>query len=81
MLDLKSPQDRALLRRMLTRADVLVQNLAPGALDRMGLTAQVLQAEFPRLIVASIQGYGSDTAMRRCGPMTCWCRPKVGCVR
>lgn len=62
VLDLKSPADQTLLRRMLARADVLVQNLAPGALDRMGLTAQVLQAEFPRLIVASIQGYGSDTA-------------------
>jgi itaconate CoA-transferase len=49
VLDLKSPADQALLRRMLARADVLVQNLAPGALDRMGLTAPVLQAEFPRL--------------------------------
>lgn len=57
-LDLKAAGDMALLRRMLSRADVLVQNLAPGALDRLGLDAAALRALNPRLIVCSITGYG-----------------------
>lgn len=61
VLDLKSDGDLAVLRTMLGRADVLVQNLIPGALDRMGLSAEVLRDEFPHLIAVSILGYGQDT--------------------
>ena len=60
-LDLKSDADLALLCRLLDRADVLVQNLLPGSLARLGLTPEVLTQRFPRLIVASIVGYGQDT--------------------
>jgi itaconate CoA-transferase len=60
-LDLKSAPDLDLLHSMLGRADVLVQNLLPGSLARLGLTAEVLEQRYPRLIVASIVGYGQDT--------------------
>lgn len=61
VLDLKTPQDMAVLTAMLQRADVLVQNLIPGALARMGLDAISLRQRFPRLVVVSIVGYGQDT--------------------
>lgn len=61
VLDLKSDPDLRLLNEMLERADVLVQNLVPGALARMGLPPEILETRFPRLIVASINGYGQDT--------------------
>lgn len=60
VLDLKGA-DRELLFAMLERADVLVQNLIPGALARMGLTPEVIARRFPRLIAVSINGYGQDT--------------------
>lgn len=62
VLDLKAPGDRDLLHAMLARADVLVQNLAPGALARLGLTPEVIAAQYPQLIAVSITGYGQDTA-------------------
>ena len=61
-LDLKSEKDLALLHRMVEKADVLVQNLAPGAIDRLGLSKDALAARFPRLISAHIVGYGQDTS-------------------
>lgn len=60
VLDLKG-DDREVLFAILERADVLVQNLIPGALSRMGLTPEAIDARFPRLIAASINGYGQDT--------------------
>ncbi len=57
IVDLKSLTGRAFLDRMLPRIDVLVQNLAPGAADRLGLGDE-LAARHPRLISASISGYG-----------------------
>lgn len=62
VLNLKTDSDLALLMRMLARADVLVQNLAPGALDRLGLGKDVLMRDFPNLIAVNIVGYGQDTA-------------------
>src|SRR3954453_5777628 len=59
-LDLKSPADLDLLRTMVDRADVLVQNLLPGAVDRLGLDAATLRARCPQLIHCSISGYGPD---------------------
>lgn len=61
VLDLKAEEDLAVLRNMLASADVLVQNLAPGALARLGLTEEALQSAFPHLIAVSIVGYGQDT--------------------
>jgi itaconate CoA-transferase len=63
-LDLKQPEAMAVLRELLADADVLVQNLAPGAAARMGLSHEALQAEHPRLIVCNISGYGSDGPYR-----------------
>ncbi|MET3180778.1 UNVERIFIED_ORG: crotonobetainyl-CoA:carnitine CoA-transferase CaiB-like acyl-CoA transferase [Variovorax guangxiensis] len=63
-LDLKQPAALAVLQELLADADVLVQNLAPGAAARMGLGAQALQAKHPRLIVCDISGYGEDGPYR-----------------
>lgn len=57
-LDLKHPDAMAALEKLLETADVLVQNLAPGAAARMGLSFDALHARFPRLIVCDISGYG-----------------------
>ena len=59
-LDLKHPEAAAILARLLERADVLVQNLAPGAAARMGLSHEALAERHPRLIVCDISGYGDD---------------------
>ena len=59
-LDLKEPAGMEALRRLVARADVLVQNLAPGASRRMGLDFKTLHATHPRLIVCDISGYGLD---------------------
>lgn len=58
-LDLKAREDRAVLDAMVATADVFVQNLAPGAVDRLGLDAGTLRAELPNLIHCSISGYGA----------------------
>ncbi|GEK81661.1 CaiB/BaiF CoA transferase family protein [Agrococcus baldri] len=59
VLDLKSPEGVAAARALIGRADVLVQNLAPGSIDRLGLGADEAMALNPRLIHVSISGYGS----------------------
>ncbi|MEU4454504.1 CaiB/BaiF CoA-transferase family protein [Nocardioides sp. NPDC023903] len=59
-LDLKDEPDRALLLSIIDQADVLVQNLLPGAVARLGLDAATLRARCPGLIHCSISGYGSD---------------------
>jgi itaconate CoA-transferase len=59
-LDLKQPQSAAILARLLERADVFVQNLAPGAADRLGTAASDLRARYPRLIVCTVSGYGTS---------------------
>jgi crotonobetainyl-CoA:carnitine CoA-transferase CaiB-like acyl-CoA transferase len=59
-LDLKSEAGRRALRGLIARADVLMQNLAPGALERLGFAPQALREAHPRLIVCGISGYGSD---------------------
>ncbi len=63
-LDLKQPSAIAALKTLLKTADVLVQNLAPGAAARMGLTPEVLQKDNPRLILCDISGYGNDGPYR-----------------
>lgn len=62
VLNLKAQGDLALVKAMLARADVFVQNLAPGASDRLGLGAAQLTKEFPRLVVVDIMGYGRETS-------------------
>ncbi|HEX4599717.1 MAG TPA: CaiB/BaiF CoA-transferase family protein [Burkholderiaceae bacterium] len=63
-LDLKHPEACSILARLLDGADVLVQNLAPGAATRLGLSHEALRARLPRLIVCDISGYGSDGPYR-----------------
>ncbi|ODU72358.1 MAG: CoA-transferase, partial [Lautropia sp. SCN 66-9] len=63
-LDLKQADAQAVLKDLLARADVLVQNLAPGAAARMGLSFDALHAQHPRLVVCDISGYGQDGPYR-----------------
>jgi itaconate CoA-transferase len=59
-LDLKRPEGADVLTRLLARADVLVQNLAPGASERLGAAPADLRARHPRLITCTVSGYGSS---------------------
>jgi len=65
-LDVKHDEAKHVLDALLQRADVLVQNLAPGAAARLGLSFDALHAKLPRLIVSDISGYGDDG--ERAGP-------------
>ena len=58
VLDIKDADDAALLERITARADVFIQNLAPGAAQRAGFAAAVLRKRYPRLITCDISGYG-----------------------
>ena len=59
-LDVKSRDDLALLERLIARADVFIQNLAPGATERLGIGSAALRARHPRLVTCDISGYGDD---------------------
>jgi len=63
-LDLRKPEDLALLKRMIAAADIFVQNLAPGAAVRLGVGAEAMTTEHPRLIYVSISGYGESGPYR-----------------
>ncbi len=84
-LDLKDPADHDLLGDLLTRADVIVSNLAPGALDRLGLGVDELARRYPRLIIVDISGYGRGGPLDTNAPTTCSSRrrpdpaPSPGC--
>jgi crotonobetainyl-CoA:carnitine CoA-transferase CaiB-like acyl-CoA transferase len=65
-LDFSQPDDAALLHRIVERADVLIQNLGPGAAARAGFGATALRARHPRLVTCDISGYGRE------GPMASW---------
>lgn len=64
-LDLKHPDAAEVMQRLLESADVLVQNLAPGAADRLGLSFDALHAKHPKLIVCDISGYGEGGPYER----------------
>src|ERR687897_2574577 len=57
-VDAKNPKGKAILEALVKRCDVLVENFAPGALDRMGLTWERINELNPRMIVASVKGFG-----------------------
>lgn len=63
-LDLKQPEALKVLQDLLANADVLVQNLAPGAAERMGLGYAQLHVQHPKLVVCDISGYGNDGPYR-----------------
>src|SRR5712671_4105685 len=57
-IDTKNPKGKAVLEALVKKCDVLVENFAPGVLDRMGFTWERIQALNPRMIVASVKGFG-----------------------
>jgi len=63
-LDIKDPEDAALLRNIIAKADVFIQNLAPGAAARSGFDSAELRQAFPRLITCDISGYGDEGPYR-----------------
>jgi itaconate CoA-transferase len=63
-LDVKHPEAKNILMKLLSGADVMVENLAPGAAARLGLSYEALSEQFPRMIVCDISGYGSDGPYR-----------------
>lgn len=63
-LDVKHPEAASILGQLLQKADVLVQNLGPGAAARLGLSYPALQDKHPRLIVCDISGYGDSGPYR-----------------
>jgi itaconate CoA-transferase len=63
-LDLKRPEALDVLRRLVSRADVFLHNLAPGAMGRLGFGAATLREEHPRLVVCEISGYGTSGPYR-----------------
>lgn len=63
-LDIKHPDASAILSKLLAKTDILVQNLAPGAAARLGLSYEALHPVHPRLIVCDVSGYGADGPYR-----------------
>lgn len=59
-LDLKNKDDFLLFKNIISKADILIQNLAPGAFERLGIDLKELRKEYPRLITCSISGFGDD---------------------
>src|SRR5688572_21079478 len=59
-LDFKTPEGRDILDRLISRADVMVENFRPGALGRLGLDFSALEQQHPRLVYCSISGFGQD---------------------
>jgi len=59
-LNLKQAEDLQILKNMISKADIFIQNLMPGALERLGIFTADLRAADPRLITCDISGYGSD---------------------
>ena len=57
-MDFKQPEGRALLDRLIARADVLVENFRPGTLAKLGLDGATLADQHPRLVYCSISGFG-----------------------
>ena len=64
ILDIKNPDDHDLLARLISRADILVQNLMPGAIARAGFDLDELRRNHPRLVICSISGYGESGPYR-----------------
>lgn len=64
-LDLKKSDDQALLMRIVAKADVLIQNLAPGATQRLGFGSDELRNKFPKLITCDISGYGDSGSYQK----------------
>jgi Predicted acyl-CoA transferases/carnitine dehydratase len=77
-VDLKQPADLALVRAMIATADVFVQNLAPGATDRLGIGSAALRRQHPRLIAATSAAIRPARRTTIARPMISWSRRKWG---
>jgi crotonobetainyl-CoA:carnitine CoA-transferase CaiB-like acyl-CoA transferase len=64
VVDLKSPEGREIIRRLLPRTDVIIQNFRPGVMAKYGLSYEDLKDEYPRLVYCEVSGYGSDGPYR-----------------
>jgi len=60
VVDLSTKEGRAELEKLIASADVLLQNLKPGSMDKLGFTRERLRADYPKLIICTISGYGDD---------------------
>jgi CoA:oxalate CoA-transferase len=80
VLNLKEDRGRALLLQLLESADVVLENYAAGALERLGLGYEDLAARFPRLIYASCKGYGTDSRWAKLGAMDFTVQAAAGIV-
>jgi len=79
-LDLKRPESREVMHRLIDKADVFVQNLAPSAAERLGLGAEDLRARRPKLITCSISGYGPSGPYRDAKAYDLLIQSEVGLV-
>jgi len=59
LVDIKKPEDKAMLNRILAKADVFVQNMAPGAAARSGFGSEELRKKYPKLVTCDLSGYGN----------------------
>ncbi len=64
-LDTKTPEGKAILEQLIRGADVMVENFAPGALDRMGFTWEHIQELNPRIIFGSVKGFSEESPYAR----------------
>src|SRR3569832_1422245 len=60
VIDLATKEGRAALEALIAKADVLIQNLKPGSMDKLGFTLERLRREYPKLVCCTITGYGHD---------------------
>jgi itaconate CoA-transferase len=81
ILDIKTPHGRELLHELAERADVIVQNLGPGAAARLGLSSDEVRERDPGKIVVNMTGWGSDGPWPTARPTTCLCRARPGWCR
>ena len=80
-LDLKARTDKAIFSETLSTADVFIQNLAPGAVDRLGFAPNWLRAEHTALITISISGYGDERPYDERKAYDLLLQLKAGCQR
>jgi len=59
-LDIKNPEGKALLRRMIEKADVFIENMGPGSIERLGFDYETVRDLNPRIVYAQIKGFGTD---------------------
>ena len=80
-LNLKAPEGRDLLLRMLPEYDVLMESFVPGTLERLGLDWETLRARHPGLILLRISGWGRPVRTARGRALARWWRPRPGSPR